>query len=171
MATYFNTLVIPGQLQVGQLLELVDIPAPTNAANGVGRLYKKSGNSGLYWLPDASGAEINLIPPVSTVTTSNATATEILSIATASNTTYLLNCNIAGRRTDSGTESAGYVLIVTFRNNAGVLTKVASTLTSQEDVAEWNVDAVVSGTAISFRVTGATGSTINWALTYTSVVV
>jgi hypothetical protein len=41
-------------------LELSDISAPANPADGRGRLYKKSGDVGLFWKPDSAGTEVDL---------------------------------------------------------------------------------------------------------------
>ena len=41
-------------------MEIPDVSAPANPSNGFGRLYKKTGDAGCYWKPDASGAEVNL---------------------------------------------------------------------------------------------------------------
>jgi len=37
-----------------------DTSAPSNPSNGQGRLYKKTGNDGLFWKPDSAGAEVDL---------------------------------------------------------------------------------------------------------------
>jgi hypothetical protein len=39
---------------------LVDTSAPANPGAGRGRVYKKTGDDGLFWLPDASGPEVDL---------------------------------------------------------------------------------------------------------------
>lgn len=57
---------IEGQLTVSGVSEFLDylefsnITAPSNPANGKGRLYKKTGNDGIFWLPDSGGAEVDL---------------------------------------------------------------------------------------------------------------
>ena len=43
-----------------QYLEFVDITPPTHGATGTGRLYKKTGDDGLFWKPDVAGAEVDL---------------------------------------------------------------------------------------------------------------
>ena len=40
--------------------QLADIAAPSNPSDGQGRLYKKTGDDGLFWLPDSGGAEVDL---------------------------------------------------------------------------------------------------------------
>jgi len=100
---------------------------------------------------------------VDTVTTTDATTTTISTIATSSDTTYFLSAKLVARRTDSGSESAGYKLMATYRNNGGTLSQVSSDdLLSQEDSAQWNVDTTISGTNIIIEVTGQSSKTINW---------
>jgi hypothetical protein len=41
-------------------IQLTDITAPANPADGEGRLYKKTGDDGIYWLPDSAGVEVNI---------------------------------------------------------------------------------------------------------------
>ena len=41
-------------------IEFEDITAPANGLDNTGRLYKKSGSNGIFWLPDSAGTEINL---------------------------------------------------------------------------------------------------------------
>ena len=43
-----------------QYLEFNDISAPTNPSDGVGRLYKKTGDDGIWWKPDSAGPEVDL---------------------------------------------------------------------------------------------------------------
>jgi len=49
-----------GDGEIDGFLELADTSAPSNPGAGSGRLYKKTGNDGLFWLPDAAGAEVDL---------------------------------------------------------------------------------------------------------------
>jgi hypothetical protein len=101
----------------------------------------------------------------------NNAATTIATIATVATTTYLVDAKFTARRTDVAGTSAGYIYSSTFRNVAGVLTKIAQTKDSHEDVAAWDVNAAVSGTNIILTVTGATGSTINWKVNYSVMTV
>jgi hypothetical protein len=41
-------------------LELLDVSTPNNPADGTGRLYKKTGDDGIFWKPDSAGNEIDL---------------------------------------------------------------------------------------------------------------
>jgi hypothetical protein len=41
-------------------IEIEDQTAQANGSNGVGRLYKKTGDAGIFWKPDNAGDEVNL---------------------------------------------------------------------------------------------------------------
>ena len=49
-----------GDLQADGFLELLDTSAPANPGAGHGRIYKKTGDDGLFWKPDAAGVEVDL---------------------------------------------------------------------------------------------------------------
>jgi hypothetical protein len=51
-----------------------DITAPSNPSSGEGLLYKKTGNDGIFWKPDASGVEVDLTtaPQYNRTTVNNA---------------------------------------------------------------------------------------------------
>lgn len=103
------------------------------------------------------------------VTTTTATTTTISTLATASNTTYFIEASLVARRTDAGTESAGYTVKAAFRNDAGVLTRVGLDRMSLEDTNQWQVDLTVSGTDIILSVKGQAAKTINWKSCYTVI--
>lgn len=56
MSIQINNSAITGvtRIQIG------DAAAPANPGAGLGSLYKKTGDSGLYWKPDTAGAENNI---------------------------------------------------------------------------------------------------------------
>lgn len=58
--TQFKDLYLGGNMNTGGYIELNDITAPANPAAGEGRLYKKTGDDGLFWKPDAAGPEVDL---------------------------------------------------------------------------------------------------------------
>lgn len=41
-------------------IQVKDVSAPANPGSGLGCIYKKTGNAGLFWKPDAAGAEVDL---------------------------------------------------------------------------------------------------------------
>jgi len=96
------------------------------------------------------------------VTTTNATATTLLTLATSSDTVYLVEISVASRRTDSGTEGAGFILRGFFRNDGGTLTKIGEDKVYARDDQNWDATVAISGTDIITQVTGEAGKTINW---------
>jgi hypothetical protein len=95
------------------------------------------------------------------VQTTDATVTNLLAIPTASSNGYLITCDVGGYSTAN--TFGGYIIRVSARNVAGTLTIVGSaTTTVGEDVAGWDVTAIVSGTNIVIQVTGAAATTIRW---------
>lgn len=41
-------------------MEFLDIGTPSNSADGAGKFYKKTGEDGVFWLPDSGGTEVDL---------------------------------------------------------------------------------------------------------------
>jgi hypothetical protein len=54
-----NNLYVKNELSAGYV-QLADMSSPTNPSAGEGRLYKKTGNGGIFWLPDDTGPEVDL---------------------------------------------------------------------------------------------------------------
>jgi hypothetical protein len=54
-----------GDAEVDGYIEIIDTTAPGNAGAGRGRIYKKTSDDGLFWIPDAGGAEVDLTDKVS----------------------------------------------------------------------------------------------------------
>lgn len=77
-----GNLVISG---TSGYIELPDITAPSNPGVNLGRLYKKTGNDGIFWLPDSSGSEVDLTNNDINITQITATAN-----TTTTSTTYIL---------------------------------------------------------------------------------
>ncbi len=65
-------------------IQFTDIAAPSNGVDTTGRLYKKTSNDGLFWLPDSGGAEIDLTSPAASLTYQTATATASTTTTSAS---------------------------------------------------------------------------------------
>jgi len=57
--TLINT-EIKGPMNILNYIDLNDIASPSNPSHGQGRLYKKSGNDGIFWKPDSAGLEVDL---------------------------------------------------------------------------------------------------------------
>lgn len=102
------------------------------------------------------------------VTTADANVTTIVSIPTASNTSYTLEVTLVARRS-TGSQSAGFKLTGVYRNNGGVLTLLPRDRLSIEDDINWNADLSVSGTNMTVQVTGLAATTIFWKCSYTFV--
>jgi len=49
-----------GNLNTAGYLQLDDISAPANPADNEGRLYKKTGDDGIFWKPDSAGSEVDI---------------------------------------------------------------------------------------------------------------
>ncbi len=79
-------VTIDGVLLRDSYVQLQDIAAPSNAANGQGRLYKLTGNAGLWWLPDSAGSPINLATVGTSVSRTGSTADNTISRWDGNNT-------------------------------------------------------------------------------------
>lgn len=105
------------------------------------------------------------------VTTTDSTQTALLSIPVVLNKTILIEAIIIARRTGgtSGSEgdSAGYVLNGCYKDVNGTVSEVGETsVFSAEDQAQWTATMDISGTNVLLLVTGASGNTVNWSITY-----
>ena len=67
-----------------------DITEPSHAGSTLGLLYKKSGNDGIFWKPDAAGTEVDLT-----------TAPQYVRTAISANYTVLVSDQIIGVDTTS----------------------------------------------------------------------
>lgn len=96
-----------------------DITAPANPGAGEGRLYKKTSDDGLFWLPDATGAEVDLTElansiATSTTTTSTTSATYVVINAmsiTPAEGTYLVTFSASGG-TSANSATANFAIFV-----------------------------------------------------------
>lgn len=97
------------------------------------------------------------------ITTTDNTATAIISFTIPTNSTASIVTNVAAIR-DNLAESAGYYRHTVIRRTAaGGLGLIGETDVSDlEDVGGWDLNVVVNGDQIEVRVTGAAGSTITW---------
>ena len=71
-------VTIEGVLVQDQFIQLTDRSQPSNAANGEGRLYKLTGNAGLWWLPDSGGSPVNVAASGTSVTRVGSTSDNTL---------------------------------------------------------------------------------------------
>lgn len=86
-----------------QYLQFSDIKAPINPLAGQGRLYKKNGSAGIFWKPDAAGAEIDLTAATST---SFQTSLAGLSPSTAQTGTVILSGILGATSGGTGSSTA-----------------------------------------------------------------
>jgi len=104
-----------------------------------------------------------------TTTTSDDSATNIQTIETASDTSYLLEVRVIGRRT-SGSGDAGdtgtYIRCVTVKNIGGTVSFGTPTDIHTDVDGAWGaVSFFASSNNLNVRVTGASGVNISWAST------
>lgn len=97
------------------------------------------------------------------VTTTDATATTIMTIPIPNNSVCGLDLHVIGIKNDSS-EGANYVIKGTYRNNAGTVSIVGTLSSShlEEDDTNWDVALSVSSTNVLVKVTGVAATTINW---------
>lgn len=113
--------------------------------------------------------------PIETNTSSNTETTNdttvvLETIPTVSNQTYLIKTTIVARRTDSDSESAGYILNALFKNINGTITQIGITDRLEfEDVPAWDALLTISETNILITVTGEVAKTIQWKSVTTTV--
>ena len=69
-------------------MQFTDVTAPTNPSAGEGRLYKKTGDGGLFWKPDLVGPEVDLTAGISEDDTNPQTITSTLEAVDFKTTTY-----------------------------------------------------------------------------------
>jgi hypothetical protein len=112
---------IPQKLTLYDYCEFTDIAEPSNSLAGAGRIFKKSGSSGLWWKPDAAGASQNLITGLdlqsvsfSTISsTTSATYVDLpsMTLTTSNDSTrpYLITAEVV---IASGNAAANSVLII-----------------------------------------------------------
>lgn len=106
----------------------------------------------------------------STLTTTNSTATTIISIPTSSNTAYLYevraNCvRVTGTGGGVNGDSNAYIRTFKVKNVGGTLTigSIQSSFTD-EDIAAHNITFITSGTNILIQVAGSTSNTVDWVV-------
>ncbi len=96
------------------------------------------------------------------VTTTDASATNLITFTSDDDELWYIDCNIAALRNGS-TQGAGYSWSGTYRNDSGTLTEVGEQIYAQdEDNAAWDVSGLPFGEAIIVQVTGVIATTIKW---------
>jgi hypothetical protein len=97
------------------------------------------------------------------VQTTNATPTSLDTISLASNTAITATWIVTAVKSDIS-QSAHYSVSCGYKNNAGTMAQVGSTLVTVigESNSAWDCSVSVSGTTISLDVTGVAATTIQW---------
>jgi hypothetical protein len=55
-----GTIKLDDNVKIEGYIQLIDVAAPGAPGAGIGRLYKKTGDDGVFWMPDAAGPEVDL---------------------------------------------------------------------------------------------------------------
>jgi hypothetical protein len=100
------------------------------------------------------------------VQTTNATVTQLASIAIPIDSEVVIEARVMGRKGATG-DSASYIRTAKFKNVGGTVTMSnLQTDYTAEDITSWDSTMVVSGGNAIINVKGAASSTIDWAGTY-----
>jgi hypothetical protein len=157
--------------------EFADIAAPGAPGAGKGRLYKKTGNDGLFWMPDAAGPEVDLTTGGgggfdidNDIQTTTAPAAVLGSYATATDNVGIdIFGNIVAR------DSTGRVMKWTFsllgRRGSGAATaevldlEVLNGPQHSDPSPVWSIDAIDNGSGtIQIRAVPSEAVTIDWSI-------
>lgn len=108
--------------------------------------------------------------PEGTVTTTDGTATAIVTIPTTNGYTYLVEANVIGTDTATG-DSVAYKVFGLYQYMSGTLTEAATEYTTVqvEDStisASTTIGSEASGTNIVIKVTGKSSTNITWSAFY-----
>jgi hypothetical protein len=107
-----------------------------------------------------------------TVSTTDATQTNIMTLAVPTSTVTRLRCSLKAYRTGGSAgiaeDSAGYLFEATFKVKSGTATQVGTTTTlvTHEDQAGWDFKVTASGGNLGVDVIGAVNNNIKWELLY-----
>lgn len=113
------------------------------------------------------GSTVSECQFLGTVSTTDATQTTLSTITTVTDSVYLVEARVTGRRTGGVAGAAGdcatYMLRARVKNVAGTVTisDLTAAFTS-EDQAAWDATIDVSGTDFRVRVTGAASNNVSW---------
>jgi hypothetical protein len=113
------------------------------------------------WLP-------GIAPLAATVTTTNATATSIITVALAQLACVTVSGTIAGAKSDYTDACGGTFSITAMRASGGNITLVspASVIASTTSTATFNASVNTSSQSVIISVTGIASTTYNWSAKY-----
>jgi hypothetical protein len=103
-----------------------------------------------------------------TVSTTDATLTQIATIATTSDTSNYVEVRISAVETDDHDETLCGRINAAYLNDGGTLAQVSidDILFFRTGAATWSVDTAVDGTSVDINVQGAAATNINWKVQY-----
>jgi hypothetical protein len=156
-------VAIEGILDRDGYIQVADITAPANAADGQGRLYKKTGSAGLFWLADSAGTEVNLVVAASGISRSGSTTDNTLPRWNGTNVNSIQGSSIL---VDDSNNMSG-VASLTFESGSNDTTISATTQTVSAptinipDLAGLSGDMMI--TNATQTVSGKTISSSTWS--------
>jgi hypothetical protein len=117
--------------------QFTDMTAPANGADETGRLYKKTGDDGLFWLPDSGGAEVDL-----TNSGGGSTSYDITPVTSSTYTVLETDDQVAVRYTNTGTVA---ITLPTISSLTTVGKKLRITITDEDGNASANNIVITRG--------------------------
>lgn len=134
-----------GDARVDGYVELVDTTAPANPSDGEGRLYKKTGDDGLFWKPDSAGSEVDLTGGFSSE-----------AHRTLDQLTHEIDEDYYGEYTYSGNQATAYI----------VWTSVAKTLKIREYTYSYTGAQITGMVVKQYNGAGAVVETLTYTYTW-----
>ena len=133
---------------------------------GLGQVWVQTDTPNRLMFTDDTGQDIRVTPYRATVQTTNATQTEIISIAVASGTTFGYRINIVGNEAATG-DTVFESIFGAIHNQGGTTAIVGSDIvdrTEDAGAAAWVVTVAADDTtdALTVDVTGEASHTIDW---------
>ena len=126
-------------------IQIVDVAAPINPGAGIGRMYKKIGDDGIFWKPDAAGAELDLTR-ASTLTVAEVTQLENIDATTITSTQWgyigIMNQSVA---TTAAPTFAGATMTANLSMGSNKITGLAAPTADTDAVTKAYVDGAIEG--------------------------
>ncbi len=141
-----GTVTVADPLVIQKYSQFTDMTAPSNPSNGEGRLYKKTGDDGIFWLPDSGGAEIDL---TESGLSDHGGLTGLLD---DDHTQYALLAGRAGGQTLIGGTASGEDLVLTSTSNATKGTVQVSDPLEVDDLDALTATTLLIGKATATKV-------------------
>ncbi len=137
-------------------IEMLDVSAPANPGAGIGRIYKKTGDDGIFWKPDAAGAELDLTR-ASTLTVAEVTQLENINTTTISTTQWgyvgAMDQSVA---TTSAPTFNGATMTANIAMGTNKITGLGTPTADTDAVNKAYVDGAIEGLDVKYSVRVAT---------------